>query len=198
MKATNTIQKPETWAFALVLILINLTLLTGRACEPLVFFPARVAAGEWWRTLTFPLVHVSGYHFLMDAGAFLFLYHGLQTTALWKRFVYIGGCAAGSLLVSLQVDSLCGLSGIAHGLMIVTGFEMMDSNDFGSKPTGAICIGLVLLKSIYEALSGHIAFGFLHIGNIGNAVSICHAGGVLGGICTYAITRRINFENHLH
>ena len=198
MKTTTAITKPETWAFALVILLANLTLIAGRVCEPLIFSPAQVCAGEWWRTLTFPLVHVSWYHLLMDAGAFLFLYHGLQTTALWKRLAYVCGCAAGSLLLSLSAESLCGLSGVAHGLMVVAGLEMMESNAASSKSVGGICVAIVVLKSIYEAITGHVAFSFLHFGNIGNAVAICHAGGVLGGICTYFIARRINFREKTH
>lgn len=190
MKTITADQKPEIWAFALAILLANLTLLTGKICEPLIYFPAQTFSGEWWRALTFPLVHVSWYHLLMDAGAFLFLYHGLQTASLWKRLAYVGGCAVGSLVVSLSAESLCGLSGIAHGLMIVTGLEMMNRPDSGSRTAGAICFVLVLLKSIYEALTGHIAFEFLHFGHIGNAVAVCHAGGVIGGLVAYAVLNR--------
>jgi rhomboid family GlyGly-CTERM serine protease len=194
MKTAIAIEKPETWVFALILMAANLTLFAGSVCNLFIYSPAQVGAGEWWRVLSFPFVHVSWYHLLMDAGAFLFLYHGLQTTALWKRLAYVCGCALGSLLVSLQAESLCGLSGIAHGLMVIAGLEMMETDDSGSRTIGKILFWSVLLKSLYEALSGHVAFSFLHFGNIGNAVAVCHAGGVLGGICTYALTRRIKLR----
>lgn len=192
MTTSITIRRPETWAFALALLLVNLTLIGGRVCEPLIYSPTQTVAGEWWRIITYPLVHVSWYHLLLDAGAFLFLYHGLQTASFGKRILYIAGCTIGTLIVSISEESLCGLSGIAHGLMAISGLEMMERKDSGSKSAGAICFGLVVLKSIYEALSGHVAFGFLHFGTIGEAVAICHAGGIIGGVLVYALFRKQN------
>lgn len=189
----NTIAKwqirPEIWGFLAVIALANLSLLRGKVCEPLVFFPARVAAGEWWRVLSFPLVHVSGYHLLLDAGAFLFLYHGLLETSLRRRLLYTAACAAGSLAASLisapLTGGLCGLSGITHGLMAISALEIMRSEDRTLRNAGIICFLVVVSKSMVEAFTGHIAFGFLHFGSIGNAVAVCHAGGVLGGLIIF-------------
>ena len=192
MKTSVINQRPEIWLFALAILVANLTLLVGRVCEPLVYFPAQTFSGDWWRILTYPLVHVSGYHLLLDAGAFLFLYHGLQATSLRKRLIYMAGSAAGALLVSLSAESLCGLSGIAHGLMAITGLEMMERSDSAARSAGTTCFSMIVLKSIYEALSGHVAFEFLHLGSIGNAVAICHAGGIMGGLIVYALFRRRN------
>lgn len=178
-------------AFIAVLIAANFMLLLGRVCEPLIFFPSQLAAGEWWRTLTFPFVHVSWYHLLLDAGAFLFLYHGLQETSSRRRLLTVAACAIGSLGASLASSSLtgglCGLSGIAHGLMAVSALEIMKTPDRTLRNAGTICFLLVVLKSIYEALTGAIAFEFLHFGSVGRAVAVCHAGGVLGGIVMYGI-----------
>jgi len=181
----------EIWGFVAALIAANFMLLLGRVCEPLVFFPSQWAAGEWWRALTFPFVHASGYHLLLDASAFLFLYHGLQETSARRRLLLVIACAASSLGASLIASpltgGLCGLSGIAHGLMVVSALEIMKSPDHALRNAGMICFIAVVLKSIYEAFTGTIAFGFLHFGTIGNAVPICHAGGVLGGIFAYGI-----------
>lgn len=197
MKVSTINQRPEIWLFVLAILTANLTLLVGRVCEPLVYFPAQTLSGDWWRMVTYPLVHVSAYHLLLDAGAFLFLYYGLQTASVWKRLLYVAGCTAGSLAVSLSAESLCGLSGIAHGLMAISSLEMMERSDSGSKYAGATCFGLVIIKSVYEALSGHVAFEFLHLGSVGHAVAVCHAGGVLGGLLVYALLRRGNhFEEN--
>ena len=194
----NTIAKqqirPETWGFVAVLLIANFMLLLGRICEPLIFFPSQWISGDWWRALTFPFVHVSWYHLLMDAGAFLFLYHSLQEPSMRRRLLTVAACAAGSLGVSLLVspldNGLCGLSGVAHGLMAVSALEIMKSSDKTLRNAGIICFLAVALKSIYEACAGTIAFDFLHFGPVGKAVAVCHAGGVLGGVFAYGFCRR--------
>jgi len=189
----NTLVKqqthPEIWGFAIAIVLANITLLFGRVCEPLVFFPAKVLAGEWWRVMTFPFVHVSGYHLLLDAGAFLLLYHGLREPSSIKRIVLVIACAAGSLGISLisspLINGLCGLSGIAHGLMAVSALELMQTQDQTLRRAGAACLTIVILKCLYEGLSGHVLFNSLHFGSVGSPVAICHAGGILGGLLAY-------------
>lgn len=187
-------RKIELAAFIAALMAANFMLLFGRVCEPLIFFPSQFAAGEWWRTITFPFVHVSGYHLLLDAGAFLFLYHGLRETSARRRLLYVATCAVGSLGVSLVSsplsNGLCGLSGIAHGLMAVSALETMRSSDRTLRHAGTICFFGVVIKSLYEAATGNIAFNFLHFGSIGNAVAICHAGGILGGVACYAVLNK--------
>ncbi len=179
----------ELAAFGLALIAANFTLLSGRICEPLAFLPAQFAAGEWWRGVTFPFVHVSGYHLLLDASAFLYLYHGLQEKLARRRLLLVASCAAGSLgfsILFMPLDNgLCGLSGIAHGLMAISALEIMRSPDRTLRNAGIACLLLVVLKSLYEAITGQVAFNFLHFGAIGNAVAICHLGGVLGGVMGY-------------
>jgi rhomboid family GlyGly-CTERM serine protease len=180
---------PEIWGFIAALMAANFTLIFGRVCEPLVFFPAQVSAGEWWRLVTFPFVHVSPYHLMLDAGAFLFLYQGLMAASIRHRLLYVVATTAGSLGASLicsqLTTGLCGLSGIAHGLMAISALEIMRSDDRTLRNAGIICFVIVVLKSMYEAFSGTIAFNFLHVGSVGNAVAICHAGGVLGGLLVF-------------
>ncbi len=190
----STPRQIELAAFIVALMAANFMLLFGRVCEPLIFFPSQLAAGEWWRTITFPFVHVSGYHLLLDAGAFLFLYHGLREASTRRRLLYVVACAAGSLGVSLisspLSNGLCGLSGIAHGLMAISALEIIRSSDRALRHAGMICFFVVVIKSLYEAVTGNIAFNFLHFGSIGNAVAICHAGGILGGVACYAILNK--------
>lgn len=176
----------EISVFIAMLIAANFTLIFGQACEPLVFFPAQVAAGEWWRILTFPLVHVSAYHLILDAGAFVFLYHGLMETSAIKRLGIIAACAAGSLGVSLisspLTNGLCGLSGIAHGLMAISAIELIRTPDKNLQRAGITCLLVVVLKGMVEALSGQVLFENLHLGHVASPVAACHAGGILGGL----------------
>ncbi len=182
----------EMCLFIAALTAANFALLTGRVCEPLVFFPAKVLSGEWWRILTFPFVHVSFYHLLLDAGAFLLLYHGLRETSAIQRLGMVAACAAGSLCLALLTsplaDGLCGLSGIAHGLMAVSALELMQTADKTLQRTGVICLLIVVLKSISEAITGHVVFETLHLGMVSSPVAICHGGGVLGGILFKILT----------
>ena len=190
-------RRPEIWVFALLILLANLTLLGGRVCEEFIFKPELVAAGQWGRVVTFPLVHVSGYHLLLDASAFLFLYYGLQTPSFKKRALYVAGSAAGSLLLSIAssplTDGLCGLSGIAHGLMAITGLEMMQNNDSLIRKSGIGCLAFVVIKSLHESLSGHVALEFLHWGSVGNPVPTCHLGGVVGGMIIFGLIWILKF-----
>ncbi|MDD2461398.1 MAG: rhomboid family intramembrane serine protease [Kiritimatiellia bacterium] len=79
---------------------------------------------RWWRLLTASFVHVSAYHLALDAGAFLLLYHTLHEPSRPGRLLAVAACAAGSLAASLLTlapdGSLCGLSGVGHGLLAVS------------------------------------------------------------------------------
>ncbi len=180
----------ELALFTLALAAANAPLLFGRICTALPFVPARVAAGEWWRVLTGLFVHVSAYHLLLDAGAFLLLYRGLRSSSAARRLLTAAACAAGSLALSLPAlggdGSLCGLSGVAHGLLAVTALEMTAEPDRTAARLGWAALLLVAGKSTFEALSGHVLFESLHLGDVATPVAICHLGGVLGGVLAHA------------
>ena len=179
----------ELTAFVAIIVLLNLPLLKGACAVGLIFLPDRVAAGEWWRLFTYSFVHVSWYHLLLDATAFLILYQGLAGRNAFERmgFVFAGG--AGSLLTALwnapilQTHGLCGLSGIAHGLMAVSALDQVKAPmDKNLRCAGAATFSIVVAKSMIEAATGRIAFEYLHFGALGSPVAVCHAGGVLGGV----------------
>lgn len=180
----------DLWFIGVLVVLCNVTLITGRPMSSLLFSPGRIASGEWWCAFTGFFVHVSFYHLLLDAGAFLMLLHSLREFALFKRAAIVVSCAVGSVVASLPVlgsdGTLCGLSGIAHGLLAVMALEMTCERDLFLRRAGAGCFAVVLLKSLYEAVSGHVLFESMHLGSVETPVAICHAGGVLGGILMYA------------
>jgi len=184
---------PELFVFGVALAVLNFPLLTGGIFESALFFPASVKAGEWWRVPAHPFVHLSWYHLLLDAGAFLLLYAGLDEPSRWRRLLWVIGCGLGSLALStlttplIAVRGLCGLSGIAHGLMAVSALECMtgERGDRKSFITGMVCFGIIVSKSIVEVLQGHVFFEFLHFGLMGSPIPACHAGGVLSGILMF-------------
>ena len=175
-----------------IVMLVNLPLLAGRSIEPMIFLPAAVAQGEWWRVLTFPFAHVSLYHLALDAGAFLMLYHGMRDVGSPRRAAIAATAAAGSLAAAFLSTGfgergLCGLSGPAHGLMAATGLELIRSGaDRGLRRVGWISLALVTGKSAVEAATGSVFLADLHFGNVGAPVALCHLGGVAGGALAWA------------
>jgi rhomboid family GlyGly-CTERM serine protease len=184
---------PELWIIASILAIVNLPLLCGSFAGNLIFLPAKVAAGEWWRVLTHPLVHVTWYHLLLDSSGFFFLYAGLDAARSTTRLLYAAGAATGSLLLTLLTSTavasvgLCGLSGIAHGLMAVQALELGLSREGDAKARrfGLICFSLLVLKVVLEALTGKVFLAILHFGLTGLPISTCHLGGVLGAVTVW-------------
>jgi rhomboid family GlyGly-CTERM serine protease len=174
----------ELLTFSVLLAVCNLPALRAQ----LSFSPSAVAAGQWWRVITHPFVHVSWYHLLLDGSAFLLLYQSLRG----PRVAYVTAAGAGSLLASLWfwpaigTTGLCGLSGIAHGLMAVSALEMIHQ---GERRVGWTCLALVAGKSIWEAATGQVVFSFLHFGLMGTPVAVCHLGGVVGGAAAFTLRK---------
>lgn len=179
--------------FVLVLVLVNLPLLGGGFRESLVFMPDYVWKGEWWRAPLHPFVHLSWYHFLLDAGAFLLLYHGLDERRVLRRLAFVAACGLGSLIVPVltspvvQTQGLCGLSGIAHGLTAISAIESIEREPRAHGRLlcfGAVSFMLLAVKSILEVLTGHVLLEPLHFGMVGLPTPASHAGGVLSGALT--------------
>jgi len=184
--------------FAALLAIFNLPLLFGGCWRAMMFHSIAVTrGGEWWRLLTHPLVHVTWYHLLLDGTAFLTLYYGLFEKSLFRRLAYVVAAAAGSLACSWasaanSAQGLCGLSGIAHGLMAVSAVEMIvsPSSDRAMRRVGWCSFVLVIVKGGFEALSGRMFFAFLDFGMLGDPVAVSHAGGVIGGLTMMLILRQ--------
>lgn len=161
-----------------------------------VFSPPAFEAGQWWRLFTHPFVHVTWYHLFLDAGAFLFLYMGLEKQKSIHRIMHVLVCGIGSLGATLlfcpavKSQGLCGISGIAHGLMAVSALEMMQrSSNFR---VGLISLTLLIAKCIYEVIVGDVLFSFLQFGLCGSPLVACHAGGVTGGILSFYLIKWID------
>jgi rhomboid family GlyGly-CTERM serine protease len=153
-----------------------------------------VNSGQWWRIITYPLVHLSFYHLLLDAGGFLLLFSCLEEKRLLPRMFYLIGPGAGALLLSSTLDpsisqrGLSGLSGIAHGLMAISAVEMLRHDE--QRAWGILSLTVVSVKSAYELWSGRVVFEFMHMGLCGTPLAAAHAGGVMGGLLILLV---INF-----
>ena len=121
----------ELIVFISLIGIINLPLIHGSVSESLIFFPLEVRSGQWWRLITSPFVHISWYHLILDGLAFWLLWTGLRETGFLKKILYALVPWATSLLLPVMVSrtvyemGLCGLSGIAHGLTVITALDMM-------------------------------------------------------------------------
>jgi len=169
-----------------VLVGLNLHLAGMGNPQPWIFFPAPVLAGQWWRLLTHPFVHVSLYHLLLDAGAFLILYCGIDYRSSTAKAAAASVCAASGLtaawLSDAPIDTLgmCGLSATAHGLMALTALQRIDRGE--ESAAGIVSLVLVAAKSTAEAVTGQVMFDFVHMDLCGSPLAVCHLGGVLGGV----------------
>jgi rhomboid family GlyGly-CTERM serine protease len=186
----------ELAAWAGLILLLNLPLLTGGFAEAFSFRPSALGAGEWWRLFTHPFVHVSWYHLVLDAAAFLMAYAELRDRRRGERLGFVAAAGVGSLCAALWASpaiythGLCGLSGIAHGLTAVLGLELgVHNRDKLLRRVGLVTFLGVVVKSIFEAVTGQIAFASWHLGSLGTPIPVCHAGGVIGALLMWLVLR---------
>lgn len=181
-------------AMALLAAACNMHLLRGEAPSSLIFTIDGIASGEWYRLITHPLVHVSWYHLSLDALCMTLLYAALPFNRC-RKLAAVVLCGAASLSYSLLASpyigsvGYCGLSGIAHGFMFLTGWAWLfaPSRDTSKTAIMTRIIGLLfclisLAKSLWEVSSGHILFAGSHSGYLGTPIVHSHLGGVLGGM----------------
>lgn len=177
----------EAWILGALAAVLSLLASSGSA-GALVLSPAAWQAGEWWRWVTHPFVHVSFYHMLLDAGAFLSLYGMLTGWSAMRRLSAVAVCVAGSALAAAMNAEfarygLCGLSGAGHGLMALIGLHWWrEGGDRVMRRMGVATLFAVAAKSAWEACTGHVLFEFLHFGSVGTPIAVCHLGGVVAGV----------------
>ena len=191
----------ESLFIVALLAVFNVGLIFGVPSLPFAFQAEPVFAGEWWRVFSWPLVHASRYHLVLDAVGFLSGFVMLHELSRSHRLTTVVMASAGSLLLPLLLGStiwdhgLCGLSGPAHGVMAAAGLHLArDGWLRGDRVAGGLAGGLVAVvaaKSAWEAFTGSVVFAGLHAGAIGAPVAACHLGGVIGGLIGYCLfTRR--------
>jgi hypothetical protein len=77
------------------------------------------------------------------------------------------------------VIGLCGLSGVAHGLMVVAMTEHASDESKAIRCLAKAFAAAVTAKALYEFAFGTALFS--HMGNVGTPIPACHLGGVLAG-----------------
>jgi len=144
--------------------------------------------GQWWRLVTGNFVHWSPEHFLLDAGAFLFvglLYERrLRRAYPWLLLTsaLAVGCGAMALLPDMQTYR--GLSGVDSGqfaaaLCVEAELARRDrSRWLWLAPVAAVFAA----KLLFEAGTGQMLFGTQSLGNIGVPVPLSHAAGTASAL----------------
>src|SRR4051812_23013920 len=165
----------ELGVIGFLLVALNWPLLHGACNSDLIFLPGPVAEGQWWRVLSHPFIHVTWFHLLLDGTAFFLLYKDLQQGSWLLRFTSVLASASGSLVVCLCADplisvkGLCGISGIAHGLMVVSALELMKQrSDKLLFRIGLFSFAAVVVKCLVEVITGKMLFTFIYFGMVGD------------------------------
>ena len=94
----------DTWIFFNILMVTNIHLISVNFYSPFIFSSAAWLTGQWWRLFTYPFVHVSLYHLLLDGAAFLLLYQGLEEQNPSIKVFYIISCGVISLGVAITIS----------------------------------------------------------------------------------------------
>jgi rhomboid family GlyGly-CTERM serine protease len=180
--------------FFVIILILNSHIIGIFNIRTFLFLPDAVASGQWWRLLTFPFVHTSWYHLVLDVGAFLFLYSSIRQNNLMK-IIHVFSSGFFSLLAAycfspeIQAIGLCGLSGVDHGLLSITALEMIKKRN--DSLLGYTCLVLVIAKSVYEVASGLALFSSIYLGLCGTPIVACHLGGVVGGVVSFFFVKSL-------
>lgn len=183
--------------FFVLIALLNGHLLGINDICSFLFLPHAVGSGEWWRLLTFPFVHVSWYHLVLDVGAFVYLYSSIQQNTFERMgHVIISGAfsLAAAFILSPEINDigLCGLSGIDHGLMATSALQMI--RNIADRRLGYTCLTLLITKCVYEMVVGDVFFSSIHLGLCGTPLVSCHLGGVVGGMISFFLCRKSDYN----
>lgn len=195
--------------FLAILFISNLHLLSNELPQSLIFNSEKVFAGQYWRIITYPFVHVSWYHLVLDGLVSVFLWCEIRALGVMGKLCLTFFISMTVLVVSLLFSpyiastGLCGLSGIAHGLAIFAGLSQLGSETGGiSKDKGQNLSAMVLLsvitgKCLYEVWSGQVLFNSLHFGELGQPIVHAHVGGALGGFISYLVWKARSAQEHV-
>jgi rhomboid family GlyGly-CTERM serine protease len=181
------IRRLEWIAIASLLVVCNWHLTQGTFPSILALFPEPAMDGEFWRWVTHAFAHLSWYHLIVDASAFLMLYHSLENLPWTGRLSATSSAIAGSAIAAMTDPrtaeiGLCGMSGCAHGLMAFVALCGLKSGDKLQRQFGWLALAAVVLKCMVEAVSGGAFFVNWHLGAVGIPIGACHAGGVIGAL----------------
>ena len=174
-------------------VLILLSVLTAIGGPEIGFWcryeRSAILAGQWWRLLTAPVVHLGWIHMLLNVTGLMLVF-----SLFWERvsistwLIGVIGCSLGTsiglLIFSPNVDWCVGMSGMLHGLLALGIIASLD------KDRWLACIaGLLLLaKLLSELTCGPMPSTEKIIGNA--VVTEAHLYGIISGV-TISMIRKL-------
>ena len=152
----NKIIKIELFVFVVLLIICNIHLLKNTFPIETVLLPDKIFTGEWWRLFSNFFTHLSWYHLFVDTSAIFIL-----ASCIDKRNInlYLIMITTGSIIFPLlfskiiYTNGLCGLSGVAHGLMAIAALEMIANKQI--KIAGIITFLILIIKITIELTNNY-------------------------------------------
>lgn len=127
------------------------------ASEALRYQRDAILAGQFWRILTAPLVHLNWSHTLMNVGGLIIIWGLFGQVIANRAWVFITlGCAlaisSGLLLLNPEVSWYVGLSGILHGCFTAGAIAEWRTH----KQTCIVMLLLVCSKLLWEQMFGSL------------------------------------------
>ena len=166
----------STWLSAL--LLIGAALAASLLPEMFLLDREALGAGEVWRLWTGHLVHRTAVHFAFDVGVAVGLLFLVRRTWIWLVLPPFVGVVA--LLARPDLSSYAGLSGVLHGLTVLSAGTMWRENRGTERWIAAVLWCAVTGKAFTELALGMPLFsGGYDMG--GETVFAAHVAGVLGG-----------------
>jgi rhomboid family GlyGly-CTERM serine protease len=144
--------------------------------------------GQWWRLVTGNLVHWSPEHFLLDAGAFLFvgvLYERhLRPAYPWLLLASALAVGCGAMVLLPEMQTYRGLSGVASGQFAAAlcAEATLARRDRSRWLWLAPVAAVFAAKILFEIGTGQMFFATQSLGNIGVPVPLSHAAGIAGAL----------------
>lgn len=181
----------RTWEIPFLILVLALSNFFpagfGSAAQNLALWPSAIVDGQWWRLITFALVHISPYHLALDGISFLGLFGQLEGNyrQRWGRVLL---CTLMSGIVPLLFSSeigqvgLVGLSGAAHGIMLIICLQMARSPERLLRRMSIVFASGLIVKTVLEQVGFAATFHAWHAGEVGVPMPLCHLGGLVGSL----------------
>lgn len=152
-----SLRAPSAWALPMALVIVSGLLEAGGASvnEALRYDRAAVADGQWWRLLTANLVHLSAWHWLLNASSLVLLVllcpERPRPVEGLVRVLLIGvGITVWLHVFVAGVVGYVGLSGLVYGLFVLGFGRQIAAGD----RFAIVCLGFVVIRIAWECRYG--------------------------------------------
>lgn len=140
----------------IALICLILAIAPGTIQDALQYQQASIRNGEWWRLISAHLIHIGWAHLVMNLAGLILIWH-LFITPEKNRVICVVhlpllalGTALGLLWLNPELSWYRGLSGVLHGLIVISLLQQLKDQPGFS----VLLLLLIAAKIAWEQLSG--------------------------------------------